>query len=447
MEGGHGVTILYRALGVFFCAVLATHCPASEFQLDVARYQLKNGLTVLLCENHTAPVVSYFTFFKAGSRNERPGITGISHFLEHMMFNGAEKYGPKMFDFVLESNGGYSNAYTTTDMTVYYENIAAENLELVIDLESDRMGHLALDPEVTESERSVIAEERLMRIDNNNGGLVYEELCAAMFMAHPYGWPTIGWMDDIHHISREDCFDYYSVFYAPNNALIVVTGDFDTEETMRLIRTYYASIESGPLPPDVVQNEPVQRGPRRVVVKRPAQYCNFLRGYHIGDKSDPDLYALDIIIRLLAVGESSRLYRALVEELQISLGLQGNVDWCVDPSLAYLYVAGYPGIGAEEIEHAMDSVLAEFITTGPSPDQLRRAQNGLTAEYYKRFKTNVGMAREIGFHEILFGDWEKMYDYVDRITAVTIDDIKRVAAEHFANDNSTTVILVPEGGA
>jgi len=441
------VKTLIRIPGILFFAFLAACPSAADFRHDVSRFQLENGLTVLLYENHTAPVVSYYTFFKAGSRNERPGITGISHYLEHMMFNGADKYGPKMFDMTLESNGGYSNAYTTTDMTVYYENIAAENLELVVDLESDRMGFLTLDPAVIESERSIIAEERLMRIENNNGGLIYEELCAAMFMAHPYGWPTIGWMADIEHISREDCLDYYSMYYAPNNAIIVVAGDFNTGETIELIRSYYTPIESGPSPPEIVQNEPVQRGPRRVIIENPAQYCNLLRGYHTGDRNDPNLYVLEIINQLLAVGESSRLYQALVEEMQLSLGLQGSVDWSIDPSLIYLYTAAYPGVEPNEIEHAFDSVLAEFVAAGPTTDQLLRAQNGLVADYYKRFKTNAGTAREIGFHEVLFGNWEKMYDFVDRIKAVTVDDIKRVAAEHFTENNSTTIILVPEGGA
>jgi zinc protease len=419
----------------------------ADFRHDVTRVQLDNGLTVLLYENHQTPVVSYYTFYKAGSRNERPGITGVSHVLEHMMFNGAKKYGPKMFDKMLESHGGYSNAYTTNDMTVYYENIAANNLELVVDMESDRMANLALDSAILESERSVIEQERLMRIDNNNGGLVYEELSAAVYMAHPYSWPVIGWMADIKQISREDCYKYYSTYYAPDNAVIVVTGDFQTQRAVKLITDYYQSIPASSPPPAVVEDEPEQRGPRRVELEKPAQYCHFVRGYHIGDKDDPDLYVMQIINSLLTTGESSLLYQSLVDSLQLSMGVYGDFNWAIDPSMYYVYIAGYPGVDVAQVEHAYDSVMAEFESSDISDTALLRAKNGLIADYYKGFETNSGIAGEIGFYEVLYGDWTKMYDYVDRIRAVTTADIKRVVARYLTDRNSTTVVLVPEGGS
>ncbi len=419
----------------------------ADFRHDVTRVRLDNGLTVLLYENHDTPVVSYYTFYKAGSRNEHPGITGISHVLEHMMFNGAKRYGPKMFDKMLESHGGYSNAYTTNDMTVYYENIASENLELVVDMESDRMADLALDSAILESELSVIEEERLMRIDNNNGGLVYEELMAAVYMAHPYSWPVIGWMADIKHIDRADCHDYYSTYYAPDNAIIVVTGDFETERAVELITEYYRSIPASSPPPVVVRDEPEQRGPRRVRLEKPAQYAHFVRGYHIGDKDDPDLYVMQIINSLLTSGESSLLYQSLVDNLQLSMGVYGDFNWAIDPSMYYVYVAAYPGIDVSQVEHAYDSIMAEFVTADIADSALLRAKNGLIADYYKGFETNAGIAGEIGFYEVLYGDWTTMYGYVDRIRGVTVDDIKRVIARYLIDRNSTTVVLVPEGGS
>jgi zinc protease len=440
-----------RAITAYVVLIAALVCLSgssrADFRYDVTRVTLDNGLTVLLYENHDTPVVSYYTFYKAGSRNERPGITGISHVLEHMMFNGARKYGPKMFDKTLESHGGYSNAYTTNDMTVYFENIAADNLELVIDMESDRMGALALDSTTLESERSVIEEERLMRIDNNNGGLVYEELSAAVYMAHPYSWPVIGWMDDIKHISRNDCVKYYSTYYAPDNAVIVVAGDFQTQHAIDLITSYYQSIPASSPPPPVVRDEPEQRGPRRVQLEKPAQYSHFVRGYHIGDKDDPDLYVIQVINSLLTGGESSRLHQSLVEDLQLSMGVYGDFNWSIDPSMFYLYIAAYPGIDVGDVEHAYDSVMAQFISTGPTDDELLRAQNGLVADYYKEFKTNSGIAGQIGFYEVLYGDWTTMYQYVDRIKAVTSDDVKRAAAQYLTVRNSTTVVLIPRGGS
>ncbi len=419
----------------------------ADFRHNVTRVRLDNGLTVLLYENHETPVVSYYTFYKAGSRNEHPGITGVSHVLEHMMFNGAKKYGPKKFDMTLESHGGYSNAYTTNDMTVYFENIAADNLELVVDMESDRMADLALDSTILESERSVIEEERLMRIDNNNGGLVYEELSAAVYMAHPYSWPVIGWMADIKHISRDECYKYYSTYYAPDNAVTVVAGDFQTQRAIDLITAYYQSIPASSPPPSVVRDEPEQRGPRRVQLERPAQYGHFARGYHIGDKDDPDLYVMQIINSLLTTGESSLLYQSLVEDMQISMGVYGDFNWAIDPSMYYIYIAAYPGVDVAQVEHAYDSVMTDFVSADIADSALLRAQNGLIADYYKEFETNSGIAGEIGFYEVLYGDWTTMYDYADHIRAVTTDDIKRVVARYLTDQNSTTVVLVPEGGS
>ncbi len=431
-------------IGALLCLAGITN---ADFRHDVTRVRLDNGLTVLLYENHDTPVVSYYTFYKAGSRNEHPGITGISHILEHSMFNGAKRYGPKMFDMTLESHGGYSNAYTDNDMTVYFENIAADNLELVIDMESDRMANLALDSAILESERSVIEEERLMRIDNNNGGLVYEELSAAVYMAHPYSWPVIGWMADIKHITRDQCYNYYSTYYAPDNAVIVVAGDFDSERATELITEYYQSIPASSPPPVVVQDEPEQRGPRRVQLEKAAQYAHFVRGYHIGDKDDPDLFVMLVLNSLLTTGESSVLYQSMVEDLQISMGVYGDFSWAIDPSMYYVYIAAYPGVEVEEIEHAYDSVMTIFDSAAISDSALLRAQNGLIADYYKGFETNSGIAGKIGFYEVLYGDWTTMYEYVDRVRAVTVDDVKRVLARYLTDDNSTTVVLVPEGGS
>lgn len=439
--------LLSRVLIFSGAAILLAQAAPAEFRYDVRQFQLDNGLTVLLYENHTAPVISYYTFFKVGSRNERPGITGISHVLEHMMFNGAQKYGPKMFDLMLETNGGSSNAYTTNDMTVYFEDFSSDVLELVVDLESDRMAHLALDSQVLATELDIIKEERLVRSENDPGGIIYEELMATAYTAHPYGWPIIGWMADLEHISRPDCAAYVSTFYAPDNAVIVIAGDFDTAKTTALIKTHFAGIPAGPPAPTVVQDEPVQRGARRVTIEKPAQYCHFMRGFHVGDKNDSNLYALEIINQLLVSSESSRLYQTLVNDLQLAMGMYGGFDWGFDPSLFYFYIAAIPGVEAGSIETAFDSVLTDFITQGPSEEELTRAKNSLIADYYKGFKSNAGIAHKIGYYQILYGNWQAMYKYVDNIEKVTIEAVKQAAAKYFTVPNSTTVILIPEGGA
>src|SRR5512142_3197642 len=213
--------------------------------------ELPNGLRVRILPERSTPTVSYYTFFQVGSRNERLGITGISHLFEHMMFNGAARYGPKEFDRVLEARGGHSNAYTSNDVTAYYEDFAADALETVVDLESDRMRSLRLTAEPLEQEREVVKEERRLRTENSIFGLMEEQLEALVFLAHPYRWPVIGWMEDIQRITREDCQAFFRTYYAPSNAAVYAVGDLDADAAIALIERYYRDIPSGPRPAPV----------------------------------------------------------------------------------------------------------------------------------------------------------------------------------------------------
>lgn len=419
---------------------------SAEFKLDVKEYHLDNGLTILLLENHSAPVISYYTFFKVGSRNESRYNSGISHFFEHMMFNGSEKYGPKMFDLTLEANGGYSNAYTSKNVTAYYEDFSSDNLEIVLDLESDRMAHLSLDSAMVLSERGVVYEERLVSTDNDYGSLVYEELFATAYDAHSYQSPVLGWAKSIQNFNRKDCVEYFKTYYAPNNAVVAIVGDFKADEAFQLMKKYFDHIPSGPPPKAVVNFEPEQRGAKRVTLEKPVQFIHFMRGYHVGDKDSPDLPVLEVIQNVLVTGESSRIYQALVNDLQISLGCYGGFEWGFDPSLFYFYVAGIPGQELEVIENSFDSVLTDFVTNGITEEELQKAKNRLVAGFYKNFKTNNGTAHELANYRTLYGDYNELYQFPEKIKAVTIDDVKTVAAKYFTKTNSTTSVAIPEGG-
>lgn len=419
---------------------------SAEFKLDVKEYQLDNGLTILLLENHTAPVITYYTFFKVGARNESRYNSGISHFFEHMMFNGSEKYGPKMFDQTLESNGGYSNAYTSKNVTAYYEDFSSDILEIVLDLESDRMANLSLDSAMVLSERGVVYEERLVTTDNDYGSLVYEELFATAYVAHSYQSPVIGWAESIKNFNRPDCVEYFKTYYAPNNAVVAIVGDFNADEAFELMKQYFGNIPSGPPPPEVPVYEPEQRGAKRVTMEKPVQYTHFMRGYHVGDKDSPDLPALEVIQNVLVSGESSRIFQSLVNDLELSLGCYGGFEWGFDPSLFYFYVAGVPGLELPVLESAFDSVLTEFVTNGISEEELQKAKNRLVAGFYKNFKTNNGIAHELASYQTLYGDYKAMYQFPEKINAVTVDDVKTVAAKYFTRTNSTTSVAIPEGG-
>ncbi len=423
------------------CAAEAKTAPA---KLDATVETLKNGLKVILMEDHSVPVVSRWTFYRVGGQNERPGITGISHFIEHMMFNGAAKYGPKEFDRILESNGGYSNAFTSEDMTAYYEDFASDVLELCIDLDSDRMKSLTLDPKFVVSEMGVVKEERRLSVDNSVEGAMYEELGALAYKAHPYGWPVIGWMSDLEKITRDDAVNYWKTYYAPNNAILIVVGDFDTKKALELVHKYYDSVPSQAPPERVRTVEPEQPGERRAEVRKPAEMPQILVGYHIPEVTSNDIYALDILQYVLSEGESARLYKKLVRDLGIAVYAGANASWNIAPALFTFDVKVRPDKTAVECETALYGILADVAKNGVTPAELAKAQNQVSANFYRSMQTVNGKARKIGTYEIYFGDFNEILKVRDRYRAVTADDVKRVANTYFAPKNRSVVTLVPE---
>jgi zinc protease len=417
---------------------------AAAIELDVTVEHLGNGLKVILLEDHSVPVISYQTFFRVGSRNERPGITGISHFMEHMMFNGTEKYGPQEFDRVLEANGGYSNAFTSKNVTAYYEDFASDVLELIVDLDSDRMKSLALDPQYVVSELDVVKEERRLSIDNSVAGMMYEELYALAFKAHPYSWPVLGWMSDLERIDRDDCVEYFRTYYAPNNAILIVAGDFDSAEAMKLIHEYYDDIPAQEVSSDIRTVEPEQPGERRGEVHKPAELPQVMIGYHGPSAASEDIYALDVLESILTGGDSSRLYRRLVRELGIAISVESSFGWSIDPGLVYFDVKMKPDEDTEKGEEAIYVELEAIAAEGVTEAELERAKNMLEAQFIRSMQTVNDKARKIGTYEVLFGDYRRIPEVPGKYRSVTNDDIKRVTGEYFERKNRNVVTLVPE---
>src|SRR5256886_2585158 len=277
----------------------------------VEEHALRNGLQIRLLRDSSLPVATLYSFFRVGSRNERPGITGISHLFEHMMFNGSRKYGPKEFDRRLESAGGSSNAYTSNDLTAYYEDFASDALPLVLDLEADRMASLTIDDVSLAREREVVKEERRFRTDNDIDGMMDEALGALAFLAHPYRWPVIGWMTDIEAITRQDCERYFRTYYAPNNCTLVLVGDFDTAAALKQIEKLYGPIPAGGPLPKVAIGEPRQKGARRAVIRYPSQAPAVLAGFRGPCRREPDPRVLDLLQAAPSAREPARLTPAL----------------------------------------------------------------------------------------------------------------------------------------
>ena len=425
-------------------AAAATGAAVTPEQLPVERHTLSNGLVVLTHEDHSVPTITFWQWYRVGSRNESPGITGISHFFEHMMFNGSKRVPPKEYDKILESNGGYSNAFTDRDMTAYYEDVASDRLDKVLFLDSDRMASLSLLPEQLKSEIEVVKEERRLRTDNDIAGMLDEQLYAAAFLAAPYRWPVVGWMGDLNRIQRDEMVNYFRTYYAPDNCNLVLTGDFDTKTALAQIQAAFGRIPAQAPPRPPINSEPEQRGERRAQVHYPAQNVSFEYGYKAPGVKSPDIYALDVLSSILSDGESSRLHQALVYEKQIALSANTSFQTRLDPTLFEVYVEMKPGKTAAEGEKAVDDELARMVAEGPTARELDKAKNLLEAHFVRQLRTNNGVGQELGYYELVYGDYRKMFETVPTYRAVTAADCKRVAKQIFDARRRTVVELVPE---
>ena len=417
--------------------------PGTGLGVEVLERTLENGLKVLLLEENKAPVATFHVWYRVGSRNEQLGATGVSHFLEHMMFKGTPSTGPKEFTRIVQRNGGWDNAFTSHDYTGYYTNIAADRIHLPVALEADRMVNLLIKEEDVRTERDVVLEERRLRTEDDPSSAVVEEMYAAAFKAHPYGNPVIGWMEEIHRITREELLQHYRAYYAPNNALVVAVGAFNREALFARIREVFGRIPRGPVPPAVRSVEPPQQGERRVVVKREAKLPFIVAGYHAPTLTHPDSFALEVLASVLADGKSSRLHRSLVYEQQVALYAGASyARLTADPYLFYLYAAALPGKGSDQVERALYAEAERLQREAVGERELQKAKNQLEADFILSQDSIFSLARQIATYEMVasWRDWER---YLPGIRAVTAADVQRVARAYLTAENRTVGVLVP----
>ena len=404
---------------------------------------LDNGLRVLLLEDHRSPIVSFQVWYRVGSRNEERGRTGIAHFLEHMLFKGTPKYGRGQFARLVEQNGGQDNAFTSQDVTSYYVNIAADKLDLVVDLESDRMVNALLDPKEIASEREVVIEERRTRTEDDPNGFLGEEVGALAFRAHPYGQPIIGWMEDIKRITPEEIRAFYKTYYQPNNAIVVAVGAFEAPVLMEKIKTQFGRIPRAPAPPVVTAAEPVQNGARRLLVQKEAQLPIVYLAYPVPNQTSPDAPALEILSTILSSGRSSRLYRSLIYDRQLALDAGGDYSWfAFDPNLFWFWATAMPGQTTETLEKEL---LAEMDKLGKEPVsdlELQRARNQIEAAFVFQDDSVHRRASMLARFETIGGHGLKD-KYLERIRAVTAADVQRVARAYFIEQHKNVGVLLP----
>lgn len=422
--------------------LLASDATAQQFQIKT--HTLKNGMKIIVEEDRSIPNVALYIFYRIGARNERPGTTGLSHFFEHMMFNGAKKYGPKQFDQTMEAAGGSNNAYTSRDLTVYQDWFPKSALDLIFDLEADRIRDLSFDPKVIESERGVVSSERRSSVDASNFGILFEQLYANAFTAHPYQWPVVGWMVDIENWKLEDLKRHFEMGYSPSNATMVVSGDIAAEEIFKLAEKYIEPIPSHAPPAPVTTREPEQLGERRAVVKKFAQLPILMMGYHVPEAKHADYYALQMLQTILFSGQSSRMYQRLVDKDQLALSVNGGFGVTFDPTLFTVNSQPKANVMPEKVEAAIYDEFDKVKGAGVTDDELQKARNILLAGFYRQMKTISGKANTIGTYEVFFGDYQKLFSAADDYAKVTKADVQRVAKQYFNEKNRTVVTLVPE---
>lgn len=413
-------------------------------QYPVQTRMLKNGMKILVQTDHSIPNVAMYTFYRIGSRNERPGTTGISHFFEHMMFNGAKKYGPGELDKAMEANGGSNNAYTSRNVTVYQDWFPRSALELIFGIEADRIQYLSFDPKKIESERGVVASERRTSVDSENSGVLDEQLWAAAYMAHPYMWPVVGWMSDIEHWTIDDLKHHFEMGYSPSNATMVIVGDVSPEEIFALCEKYLEPIPSHAPPPPVNTVEPEQVGERRLVIHKAAELPLLEIAYHVPQTNSPDYYALNILRTILFDGESSRMYLRLVDKDQIALDVSSRLSMAFDPTLLVILAQPKEGVDPQSCEKAIFEELERAKGATVSDRELEKAKNIRLAQFYKEVETISGRANTIGAYEVFFGDYQKFFDAGKNYSAVTKEDVQRVAKSYFGANNRTVGTLMPE---
>jgi zinc protease len=411
--------------------------------LTVECFRLKNGLRVLVCEDHSAPVVAYHTWYRVGSRHERIGKTGLAHLFEHLMFNETEHLKPGVLDRKLEEAGAESNASTWLDWTHYNIALPREKLSVAVAIESERMQNLVLrDPQVA-SEKEVVANERRYRVDDDVEGSVSEVLWATAFTSHAYRWPTIGWMEDIQNFNTEDCRSFYDTYYAPNNATLVVVGDVNERRILDLVSKAYGVIEPSVLPVEDVHPETPQAEERKKSVLKPTATQKLVVGYHAPAFGDFDHPALSMLSEVLFGGRASRVYRRLVHDEESAVDVHAFVGPFHDPGLFEIYASAREGRSGGDLLRSLDEEIARVKAQPVTVEELDRAKARLELSLLAGLETVDGKASTIGFYDTVLGKPAGAFERLDATSSLSAGDVLRVARRYLRDESRSVIFVEP----
>lgn len=428
--------------------LLALTVPATALANPYER-QLANGLRVIVKEDRRAPTVAHMVWYRAGSMDEKSGTTGVAHVLEHMMFKGTPSAGPGEFSRRVAAAGGRDNAFTSRDYTAYFQQVPKHKLSEMMQLEADRMRHLTLDPEEFAQEIRVVMEERRLRTDDQPQSLLFEQLTATAYQAHPYRVPIIGWMSDLENMTVKDARAWYESWYVPNNAYVVVVGDVEHNAVFELAEQHYGAVPARPLPARKPQDEPPQTGMRRLTVRAPAELPVVMMAYKVpvirDVERDVDPYALEMLSAVLDGHEAARFSKHLVRQQRLAVEVTASYDSTTrGPGTFYLYGSPSEGKTRAELEAGLRAELADVQRQGVAADELARAKAQLIASQIYKLDSMFAQAMEIGQFESVGIPHTQSQRVIEKLQAVTAEQVQAVASKYFRDENLTVAELEPQ---
>jgi len=413
-------------------------------KLDVRDLKLENGLRVILVPDHSAPVFGIDVCYNVGARNERPGRTGFAHLFEHMMFEGSENVAKGEHFVLVFNNGGNMNGTTNEDRTTYFEELPKNQLDLALFLESDRMRALNVTQANLDNQRNAVQEERRQGIDNQPYGRAQLDVDNLSYDNFAYKHSVIGSMTDLNAASIDDVKDFFRIYYAPNNAVLTLVGDFDPDEALAKIKKYFGAIPAQPTPPKVDLSEEPHYGERREIVYDPlARLPEIDMAYHIPAGNTPENYAAQQLTYVLGQGESSRFYQRLVKEKQLASEVNVQADTRIGTSQLYISANPRPGVKVEDLEKAIDQEIATVVKSGVTPEELAKAKSQLLRQFIERRRSALFTAVLIGNYTVYFNDPNLINTIVDKERAVTVEDVNAVAKKFLVRDQRSVVITYP----
>lgn len=419
----------------------AAQAPKIEF----TEYDLDNGLHVILHQDNSTPIVAVSVLYHVGSKNEDPERTGFAHFFEHLLFEGSENIKRGEFDKYITNAGGTNNANTSNDRTYYYEILPSNQLELGLWLESERMMHAKIDPEGVETQREVVKEEKRQRMDNQPYGSILTEILKRAYTVHPYRWPTIGSLEHLNSATLEEFIDFYKTFYVPENATLSIAGDIDIKGAKAAIDKYFKDIKRGgkPIPrPTVV--EPPQKEEIRDVVFDNIQLPAVIQTYHMPAQGTPDSYALNMLSTVLSGGQSSRMYKSLVDEQKKAYVVQAFPFSSEDPGLYIALGLANVGVSVDELEKGMDEEIRKVQEELIPEKEFQKVRNQIESDYVQGNSSMIGIAEQLANYHVYYGDAGLINNELDRFMKITREDLQRVAKKYLTKENRVVLHYLPK---